>query len=143
MIGSATVIGPTAKLLYDLPESGGPEVGSDDMETKWQMTSVYSSPSHRGKGVAKLLILGALDYVEKVSKGKGTRMRIMIHPDNAVVRTLYANIGFVDAGNCTLAEGYIGNGDADMLPADQGRSQPEKYWARQGLVMVKVTQPAA
>jgi len=46
-IGSASLIGPITKEAYELPESGGPEIGGDDAETRWQMTAVFNTPLHR------------------------------------------------------------------------------------------------
>jgi len=141
-VGSATLIGPYPKSIYEIPESGGPKSKDDAVETKWQMTSVYNSPAHRGKGVANMLIAAAIDYAILASKKKGMRMRIMIHPDNAVVKTMYKKIGFVDAGNCTLVEAYMSNGDGNLVPADGGASHPEKYHSRKGLIMEKVIAPS-
>jgi GNAT superfamily N-acetyltransferase len=141
-IGSATLIGPITKEAYELRESGGPEIGGDDVETRWQMTAVFNAPQHRGKGIAKMLINGALEFAAKESKGREYRTRIMIHPRNVVVKKLYEGLGFVDAGKCTLAEAYISNGDANMLPLDGGTSAPEKYLNRLGTVMEKVNTPA-
>lgn len=138
-VGSATLLGSSPKAKYHLPESGGPEPGDDGMETKWQMTAVYNSPEHRGKGIAKMLINGAIEFAEAAGEGKKTRMRIMIHPDNIVVKRLYDGLGFIDAGRTTLAEAYISNFDEDMLPADGGKSNPERYWSRRGLIMERVT----
>jgi GNAT superfamily N-acetyltransferase len=141
-IGSATLIGPITKEAYELRESGGPEIGGDDVETRWQITAVFNAPQHRGKGIAKMLINGALEFAAKESKGRKYRTRIMIHPRNVVVKKLYEGLGFVDAGKCTLAEAYISNGDANMLPLDGGTSDPEKYLNRLGTVMEKVNTPA-
>jgi GNAT superfamily N-acetyltransferase len=141
-IGSATLIGPITKEAYELPESGGPEVGGDDVETRWQMTAVFNNPLHRGKGIAKMLINGALEFAAKESgKDRESRTRIMIHPRNIVVKRLYEGLGFVDAGRCTLAEAYRSNGDANMLPSDGGQSDPEKYLVRLGTIMEKVNPP--
>jgi GNAT superfamily N-acetyltransferase len=137
-VGSATLLGPFSKSRYHLTESGGPQPGDDDAESKWQMTAVYNSPEHRGKGVAKMLIQGGLDFAETAGDGRKTRARIMIHPDNAVVKKLYEGLGFVDAGNCTLAEAIISNMDEDMLPPDLGKSNPEKYGIRRGLIMERL-----
>ena len=134
-IGSATLLGPFTKAKYHLIESGGPEPGEDDVEDKWQMTAVYNSPTHRGKGVAKTLIKAALDFAENAGKGRKTRIRIMIHPDNVVVKKLYDGLGFVDAGLCTLAEALISNSDDILLPVDHGKSDPGKYLNRRGLIM--------
>lgn len=138
-IGSATLLGPFTKASFAIPESGGPDVGDDDVESKWQMTAVYNSPIHRGKGIAKMLIQSAMSFASEEGKRRETRMRIMIHPRNVVVKKLYEGLGFVDAGNCTLAEAYLSNGDAEMLPADGGLSDPAKYHVRQGIIMVRVT----
>ncbi|CZR50759.1 related to GNAT family acetyltransferase [Phialocephala subalpina] len=141
-IGSATLLGPFTKEMYEIPESGGPSIGSDEVESRWQMTAVFNSPDHRGKGIAKMLIQGALDFAaEQTGKGRSTRMRIMIHPRNVVVKKLYVGLGFVDAGNTTLAEAYLANGDAEMLPPDGGKSDPEKYHNRLGLIMERVSLP--
>jgi len=90
-IGSATLIGPTPKAIYDLPESAGPEIGADDVESKWQMCAVYNNPEHRGKGIAKLLINGAVEYAAKEAGVGQSRVRIMIHHDN-IVRFLSQSI---------------------------------------------------
>ncbi|TVY20037.1 hypothetical protein LARI1_G002113 [Lachnellula arida] len=139
-VGSATLLGPTPKAVYDLPESGGPEIGGDDVESKWQMLGVYNSPEHRGKGIAKLLINGAIEYAAKeAGVGRQSRVRIMIHQDNILVKQLYDGLGFMDAGHSTLSEALLANGDSALLPADGGASQPEKYHARLPLIMTKVS----
>lgn len=141
-IGSATLLGPFPKDVYELKESGGPVIESDDVETRWQMTAVYNSPAHRGRGIAKMLICGALDFAsEQSGKDRSTRVRIMIHPNNVVVKKLYDGLGFVDAGNVTLAEAYFSNGDTELLPADGGASDPEKYHWRGGLIMERLYFP--
>jgi len=103
-IGSATLLGPFAKEDYELRESGGPEIGDDNVESKWHMTAVFNSPNHRGKGVAKMLIQAAVDFAEKEAEGRKSRVRIMIKPTNFVVKKLYEALGFVDAGRCTLGK---------------------------------------
>jgi ribosomal protein S18 acetylase RimI-like enzyme len=139
-VGSATLLGPYPKSSYMLCDSGGPEPAGDDVESKWQMTAVYNSPEHRGKGIAKMLIQSAMDFASKEgSIGKQCRTRIMIHPNNIVVKSLYSGLGFVDAGLCTLAEAFLSNGDASLLPADGGASEPEKYHKRVGIVMEHVS----
>jgi GNAT superfamily N-acetyltransferase len=141
-IGCATLIGPITKEAYELPESGGPEIGGDHVETKWHMTAVYNTPLHRGKGIAKMLINDALKFAaDESGKERKSRMRIMVHPRNIVVKKLYEGFGFVDAGKCTLAEAYICNGDANMLPLDGGTSEPEKYHTRHGIIMERVSPP--
>ena len=138
-VGSATLLGSFPKAMYELAESGGPQLGEDDAETKWQMTAVYNSPEHRGKGIAKMLIKGALEFAEAKGEGKKTRVRIMIHPDNIVVKKLYDGLGFEEAGLCTLSEAYRSNGDEDMSPLDGGKSDPNKYLRRAGFIMERLS----
>ncbi|KAG4443737.1 hypothetical protein IFR05_000826 [Cadophora sp. M221] len=138
-IGSATLLGPFTKDIFTIPESGGPEEGDDEVESKWQMTAVYNSPLHRGKGIAKMLIQSGIEFASQEGKRRESRVRIMIHPRNLLVKKLYEGLGFVDAGNCTLAEAYVSNDDAEMLPSDGGTSESEKYHVRLGLIMMRVT----
>ncbi|KAF4637731.1 hypothetical protein G7Y89_g337 [Cudoniella acicularis] len=137
-IGSATLLGPKPKLDYELKESGEEVPGEDDEEGKWQMTAVFSAPEHRGRGVAKMLVEAAVDFAANEGDRKACRVRIMIHPDNAVVKRLYDGMGFVDAGRCTLSEAFVQNGDESLLPADGGKGEPEKYFNRLGLIMEKI-----
>ena len=140
-IGCGTLIGPTPKAIYYLPESGGTEIGSDEEEDKWHMTFVYNSPLHRGKGVAKMLIKAAEDYTIQNAKSTGkksTRMRVFLAPNNLSAKALYSSYGFVDAGNCTYMDAYHANGDAELAPPDGGLGDPAKYLTRLGLIMQKV-----
>lgn len=138
-VGSATLLGPFSKEDYVSPESGGPEVGDDGSESKWQMTAVYTSPSHRRKGLANLLIKAVEEFAAREGgQGKRSRIRIMIHPDNIAVKKLYSPLGFKDAGMCTLAEAYLSSGEVESLPQDGGASNPEKYHNRVGFIMEKV-----
>lgn len=140
-IGCGTLIGPTPKAIYHLPESGGTEMGSDEEEDKWHMTFVYISPLHRGKSVAKLLMTGAEEYTIKEARSSGkksTRMRVFLAPNNLGAKKLYSSMGFVDAGNCTYIEAYVANGDAELIPADGGYGDTALYHSRLGLIMQKV-----
>ena len=119
--------------------AGGPQIGEDDVETKWQMTAVYNSPEHRGKGVAKLLIKASLEFAEAKGEGRKARVRIMIHPDNIVVKKLYDGLGFEEAGRATLSEVYGSNGDEDMIPADGGMSNPHRYLRRAAFIMERLS----
>ena len=103
------------------------------------MTFVYNEPSHRRKGVTKLLIQAALHFTEAKAReqGKKSWMRIIIHPENLVVKGLYTRFGFVEAGSCSLAEALLANGDSDLIPQDDGHSDMEKYRRKSGLVMIR------
>ncbi|KAJ7119815.1 hypothetical protein C8R44DRAFT_788895 [Mycena epipterygia] len=112
-VGSAILRGPLSADEYALPlDSGAPPFGSDDEETRWQMTAVFASAAHRGHGLGKMLIQAGKDYAMKHLLGPArVRLRVMIHPDNLTVLALYSATGFVDAGRTTGQEAYRTNGD--------------------------------
>jgi len=108
-VGIATLIGPVPKTSFQL--SGAPQGGTDEEETRWQMTRLFTSPAHRGQGLANKIIQSATTYgrhyslsLSRTPSSKNTfqqfRLRIMIHP-NTVVVSLYSKQGFVDAGRAT------------------------------------------
>ena len=134
--------GPTPTSLYELKESGGPVLGSDDVESKWQMSFLYANPEHRGKGLAKRLIEGGLAYAA-ANGGEGVsraRVRIMYSPYNETVKSLYSGLDFQAAGRVTLAEAFVTNGDENLLPEDGGKSAPEMWHNRLGAAMEKVVE---
>ncbi len=87
-----------------------------------------------------MLIEAAIDFAASEARpSQEVRMRIVVHPDNILVMTLYGALGFIEAGRATLAEAYRCNEEENLLPADGGASNPEKYHSRGGIVMEKVT----
>ncbi|KAF7365632.1 N-acetyltransferase domain-containing protein [Mycena venus] len=117
-VGSAILRGPIPGNDYALPpDSGAPPFGSDDTETKWQMTAVFASAAHRGRGLGKLLIQAGKDYAMVQTPGliiqrpAKARLRVLIHPDNLAVLSLYSGTGFVDVARTTGQEAYRTNGD--------------------------------
>jgi GNAT superfamily N-acetyltransferase len=121
-VGSAILRGPIPGHEYALqPDSGAPLFGSDDVETKWQMTAVFASATHRGRGLGKMLIQAGKDYAMAHTSDLRSglvspqpakvRLRVLIHPDNLVVLSLYSATGFVDVGRTTGQEAYRTNGD--------------------------------
>lgn len=135
-IGCGVLIGPTPRSKFQLLDSGGSAVGPDETESKWHMTCVYNSPAHRGRGIAKNLIRAALDFSEQgLEVGNRSRVRIMADPSKTLLKALYAGLGFTDNGKTTLAEAYVANGQSELLPADGGSSNPEKYHSRRGIIM--------
>lgn len=120
-VGVATFFGPIPKKNYELaPESGTPEAGLDEQETKWHMTALYTSPEHRGRGLAKSLIEGAKAYARVQTRALSTtaksfRMRIGVHPKNLAVITLYSELKFVDVGRATGREAFVANGDEALI----------------------------
>jgi ribosomal protein S18 acetylase RimI-like enzyme len=135
-VGTATLLGPFPKTEYELPESGGPVAGSDEEELKWQISSVYANPAHRGRGIGKMLVVGPFKYAVEQSKGKKTRLRAMVHPANATAKGLYLKLGFVDAGLATLEEAYLAAGDKEFIPENR---DPGKWNLRHGLVTEKTS----
>jgi len=81
-VGCATLLGPRLK-----GESGSGGIGGDggDVERKWQMCGVYNKPEHRGKGLAKMLIDGAVEFAAReAGMGRRSSVGIIIHHDNLV-----------------------------------------------------------
>jgi GNAT superfamily N-acetyltransferase len=133
-VGNATLLGPFPKHEYELLESGGPEIGSDEEENKWQLSAVYANPSHRGRGIGKMLIVAPFEYATQQSGGKKTRVRAIVHPNNVTAKGLYLKLGYMDAGKCTLEEAYITGGDAEWIPE---KKDPVHWNTRAGLVTEK------
>jgi ribosomal protein S18 acetylase RimI-like enzyme len=138
-VGQVTLLGPLASQTYLLPEiAQQPLVISDQEEEKWQMLSLFTLPTHRGKGVAKSLCLEVFRWLrenktaDNRSRPKQIRVRIMVKPENTATVKLYEGLGFTHAGKCTLAEALVANGDGELVPADGGGP---KYQERSGLIM--------
>ncbi|KAF8194332.1 hypothetical protein K438DRAFT_1827773 [Mycena galopus ATCC 62051] len=136
-VGSAILRGPMPGRDYALPlDSGAPPFGSDDTETKWQMTAVFASSTHRGRGLGKMLIQAGKDYAmartsELVSQQPAkVRLRVLIHPDNLAVLSLYSGTGFVDVARTTGHEAYRTNGDLAFwdLKLQSLTDEGKLYW---------------
>ncbi|KAF7317381.1 N-acetyltransferase domain-containing protein [Mycena chlorophos] len=118
-VASAILRGPMSVEEYRLsPASTDVVLGTDEDETRWQMTAVFASAAHRGRGLGKLLIQGAKDHAlaytssrTQSSSTQRVRVRALVHPDNATVLGLYAKMGFVDVARTTGKEAYRTNGD--------------------------------
>lgn len=108
------------------------------------MVVLCTDPSHRGKGLAKKLIDCTIDFGKEYSKTQGdamkTRFRLFVRPDNKLVVGLYEGIGFTHAGRVALAEGFMANGDANLIPADSADTEESRArWHRRiGLAMERV-----
>jgi len=133
-VAQVTLLGPIAAQTFRLPESSGqPAVANDDEEEKWQMLSLYTLPSHRGRGVGKDLCREAFRYLTSLERlPKKVRVRIMVKPQNTVTLKMYGGLGFFDAGLCTLEEALRANGDSEFIPAGP---LTEKYTSRSGIIM--------
>lgn len=131
-VAQVTVYGPVSAEAYTLPrEAGQPPVAPDEDEEKWQMLSLYVLPTHRGKGVAKLLCREAIEHLRSLRHtAPRIRVRTMIAPDNQAACKLFGSLGFSDAGLCTLAEGLRSNGEA----VPEGVLSAE-YTTRAGIIM--------
>ena len=141
-VGAATVFGPIPRDRYQLaPESGSPETGADGEETKWQTTALFTSPEHRGQGLAKSLIDSAKVYAraQTLSDPKINRIRIrmMADPKNNGVARLYGSLGFIDVARATGREAFLTNGDEALIAAKMGGPEEGRKMMleRFGLVM--------
>lgn len=138
LVGSVQLYGPSPASFFTLPLGGAPPPLPDAQELKYQMIALYSSSLHRRKGLAKMLIQGAIESARKQAQGKGkenVRIRVFLHPENLTVKTLYRSVGFVETGFCTLAEAVVQNGDPESLPEDGGKGDPERWLSMLGVVM--------
>jgi hypothetical protein len=94
--------------------------------------------------MAKKLINSAIDFGKEYSKTQrdavNARLRFFVHPNNKLVVGLYEGMGFTDAGRVTLAEGFVANGDSNLIPADSADTEERKMQRhrRIGLAMERV-----
>lgn len=134
-VGQVTLRGPVpASEFLPPPGSGQPHPSSDEETEKWQMLSLYTLPSHRGKKLGSRLCERAFGFLrEREGTGApGVVVRIMVKPENVATLRLYGGLGFERAGLCTLEEALRANGDAELLP--EGVLGGE-YTTRTGIVM--------
>ena len=129
-MAQVTLLGPRSKQDFAPPKVfGQPSNGSDEEdeeEERWQMLALYTLPSHRGRGIAKRLCLEALHYLSSYRpEPRNVLVRLMVKPGMHATIRFYEKLGFIEVGNCTLAEALIANGDGDILP--EGYEKQEKY----------------
>lgn len=135
-VGQVTLRGPLPAAEFLPPDgSGQPPIAADNEEEKWQMLSLYTLPSHRGKKLGSRLCESAFEFL-KFREGSDTPrivVRIMVKPENVATLRLYGGLGFQNAGKCTLEEALRANGDADLIPCG---ALDDHYTARTGIVMM-------
>ncbi|KAF7357390.1 N-acetyltransferase domain-containing protein [Mycena sanguinolenta] len=139
-VGSAILRGPMPGHEYALrPDHDAPPFGSDEEETKWQMTAVFASAAHRGHGIGKKLIQAGKDFAMAQTSNPSSglvlrpakvRLRVLIHPDNLVVLALYSATGFTDVARTTGQEAYRTNGDLALwdLKLQSLTDDMKVYW---------------
>ncbi|KAJ6455440.1 hypothetical protein C8R45DRAFT_944088 [Mycena sanguinolenta] len=147
-VGSAILRGPMPGHEYALPlDHGAPPFGSDEEETKWQMTAVFASATHRGNGIGKKLIQSGKDFaIAQTSNSTSglilrpakVRLRVLIHPDNLVVLALYSATGFIDVARTTGQEAYRTNGDLAFwdLKLQSLTDDMKVYWKTEKVAVV-------
>ena len=151
-VGTATLLGPISKASYELPpEAGGPEIGSDEQETRWHMTGLYIAPDHRGSGLAKMIIGFAAAFAKdhtlslyrslpSAGRPKNIRLRLMTRPDNDVMISLCSALGFVNAGRANIVEIFKANGEEALMHLRIAELQisQEMMTMRLGVVMERL-----
>ncbi|KAJ7726526.1 hypothetical protein B0H16DRAFT_1332160 [Mycena metata] len=136
-VASGILRGPLAAEEYALNGAPPTRISTTDSETseetRWQMTAVFASATHRGRGLGKMLIQAGKDYAMAHARTlslTNTRLRVIIHPDNLAVLSLYSGMGFVDAGRTTGQEAYRTNGDLESweLKLRTLTDEMQVYW---------------
>jgi ribosomal protein S18 acetylase RimI-like enzyme len=145
--GTFTLVGPVARSAWLCPGSGQPTPAADGAETRWHLTSLFVLPEHRGQGLAAKLtraailagsaasiaLPGQLGSQEACGDVRApTRFRLIVHPNNRPVVSLYEKLGFVLSGLYTQREAMAAMGDAAGVPVD---AQAEKWDTRFGIGM--------
>ncbi|KAI8657132.1 N-acetyltransferase domain-containing protein [Fusarium keratoplasticum] len=135
-VAQVNLRGPLSVEDFGLPSQSGQSPPLDEMQDeKWQMLSLYTSVSHRGKGLGAKLCREAFQFIQNRlgNESRSATVRIMVKPENTVTVGLYQRLGFAKVGLCTLEEALRANGDADLIPT--GKLE-EKYTTRSGIIMV-------
>ncbi|KAH7141474.1 hypothetical protein B0J13DRAFT_556906 [Dactylonectria estremocensis] len=134
-VAQVTLRGPLSAEEFELPSESGQHSPADgQVDENWQMLSLYSLPSHRGKGLASKLCKEAFQFLVR-RQGTETphvQVRIMVKPENTATIQLYNGLGFQHTGLCTLEEALRANGDSDLIP--KGKLD-ERYTTRSGIIM--------
>ncbi|KZP26207.1 hypothetical protein FIBSPDRAFT_819939 [Athelia psychrophila] len=142
-VGAATFIGPIPRQRYQFAvESGSPESGTDAEETKWHMTAVFTSPHHRGQGLAKRLIDAVKVYARAhnnalPTKADAVRIRITGNPTNLTVIALYGGQGFVDVARATGREAFMANGDDALIGLKMQTEQGRQMMQGRGVLVME------
>lgn len=131
-VAQVTLLGPLNQKDFALSasERQSPNLEDDDEEC-WQMLGLYTLPSHRGRGIANRLCKEALDYIRSYRpEPKNVLVRLMVKPEMHAIIRFYEQLGFVEAGRCSVADAMVANGDRDLLPEDY--YEQEKYMTPTG-----------
>jgi ribosomal protein S18 acetylase RimI-like enzyme len=146
-VGMVTSIGPLPYSLYHIPGSGQPVPEDPDRETRWHVCNLYTSPTHRGHRLGAALVDACADVarertIKDSKNGDKTkaRLRLFCNPKKTFLVKLYRGMGFQEAGNVTLRDGFVANGDEALLPEDTSSTEEKRgLWeTRYGLAMERV-----
>lgn len=131
-VGMLTLLGPLSRAEYEVPGSGGPELGSDDEEVRFHMTGMYFDPSHRCRQARIQLNQYVLDFVRSCAEDrlqpsssgptKVARVRGTISPGNHQMKAFAEGLAGRAAGMFTEAEMYRANGFPELVPAPEEAS---------------------
>jgi len=143
-VGMATIRGPLPWETYYLPESGQPVPEELTREMYWHLCNIYTSPSHRGQGLAKKIVHAAVASARSQTSDSGddkiARVRLFFDSAKEYLKVLYKGLGFEEAGMCTTREAFAANGDAELVPRDTKGSEELRWrWERRyGQAMERV-----
>jgi GNAT superfamily N-acetyltransferase len=112
-----TMVGPFSATDYEfLPGSNFPPIKSDHIEQRWQVSSLYVLPTHRGQNLGTRLCRFAIDYLRAKTDVPELRVRLGIKTGNDVVEKMYQRMGFVRCGEGGLEDALRSNGETESLP---------------------------
>lgn len=148
-VGMITIRGPLPYSIFHLPESGQPIPANPSLETRWHLCSLYTSPVHRGRGIAKKLVNASIEAAREQTRalenGKALKARIrLFHGAQATFLVdMYEAMGFEEAGKITLKEAFAANGDGEVVPKDTESTKElrEAWEVRRNHAMEQVVDP--
>ncbi len=131
-VGMLCLLGPLSKTQYDFPGRVGPELGSDERETRWRGLGLYLERDHRASAAHMKIHEAILAYVraftdeklpvtvrtngmenEKHARVCGGVMRF---EGNQMVKKMYETWGAYEVGRMTTRERFAFNGVEKLEP---------------------------
>jgi ribosomal protein S18 acetylase RimI-like enzyme len=134
---------------YAYPEMDQKMPEHPELETRWHIYDLYTSPAHRGHSVGSKLMEASVAVAEEILKEDGlvhrrARLRLMANSKVEWLVQWYRRFGFDDSGRATLRQGFVANGMQDSIPEDTTSTEElrAKWETPIGLAMERVIEVA-